>query len=365
MSYGGLTYEAILQRMLDRVTTRVDKREGSVIWDALAPAAVELKLMYIELDRIMDDAFADTAAREFLIRRCAERGITPAAATHAVVRGEFAPADIDLTGQRFRAPNRNIMFTAVNKIGAGVYELRCETAGVAGSHYLGTVIPAGYIDGLETAELTGVLAPGQDEEDTERLRRRYMDSFNKQAFGGNLKDYTDRAKALGAGAVKVTPVWAGGGTVLLTVLDSEYSPASEYLTDRLQEALDPTGDHTGLGLAPIGHAVTVRAAAAETVDVATELTFAEGHGWASTGPAIRAVLEEYMLELRRDWENQDALTMYGPADNPTTVRISHIDSRILGVAGVLDVKGTRLNGRAANMETDTYAVPVLGDVGGV
>ena len=46
--YENVTYEDILQRMLDRVPDSMDKREGSIIYDALAPAAVELQLMYIQ-----------------------------------------------------------------------------------------------------------------------------------------------------------------------------------------------------------------------------------------------------------------------------------------------------------------------------
>ena len=48
--YENITYESILQRMLDRIPDDMDKSEGAVIYDALAPAAVELQLMYIELD---------------------------------------------------------------------------------------------------------------------------------------------------------------------------------------------------------------------------------------------------------------------------------------------------------------------------
>ncbi|MCA4936836.1 baseplate J protein, partial [Clostridioides difficile] len=33
------TYEEILQGMLNKVTNEVDKREGSIIYDALAPCA--------------------------------------------------------------------------------------------------------------------------------------------------------------------------------------------------------------------------------------------------------------------------------------------------------------------------------------
>ena len=59
--YENITYEDILQRMLDRIPDSMDKREGSIIFDALAPAAVELQLMYIEFDVILKETFADRA----------------------------------------------------------------------------------------------------------------------------------------------------------------------------------------------------------------------------------------------------------------------------------------------------------------
>ena len=48
------TYEEILKRLLAKVPSNVDKREGSVIWDALAPAAAEIAQLYIELNWSID-----------------------------------------------------------------------------------------------------------------------------------------------------------------------------------------------------------------------------------------------------------------------------------------------------------------------
>ena len=44
------TFENILKRMLDKVPDILDKRQGSIIYDALAPAAAELAQCYISLD---------------------------------------------------------------------------------------------------------------------------------------------------------------------------------------------------------------------------------------------------------------------------------------------------------------------------
>lgn len=45
--YEAQTEAAIKQRMLDAVPSDLNKREGSFIYDALGPAAIELALAYI------------------------------------------------------------------------------------------------------------------------------------------------------------------------------------------------------------------------------------------------------------------------------------------------------------------------------
>lgn len=40
------------------------------------------------------------------------------------------------------------------------------------------------------------MIPGEDEEDTEVFRQRYMDSLNAQAFGGNRADYLEKVNAI-------------------------------------------------------------------------------------------------------------------------------------------------------------------------
>ena len=82
--YEEMSFEAIMERCLGRVATSVDKREGSIIYDAIAPAAADLAIMYIELAYLMDRAFPDTATGEDLTKKCRERGVLRAAATYAV-----------------------------------------------------------------------------------------------------------------------------------------------------------------------------------------------------------------------------------------------------------------------------------------
>ena len=87
--YESQTFDVILKRMLDRVSSSLDKREGSIIYDVAAPAANELQNAYINLDIMINEAYADTASRYYLIKRAAERGLLPYSATKAIVKGEF------------------------------------------------------------------------------------------------------------------------------------------------------------------------------------------------------------------------------------------------------------------------------------
>ena len=230
----------ILQRMLDMVNVKYDKREGSIIFDALAPASVELQNLYISLDCVLNETFADTASREYLIRHCEERGIKPKKASAATVKAVFTPETIDVLGERFSHEDFNYVVT--DKISDGVYYLTCETIGADANGVTGQLIPIDYVKDLQTAYITEVIVPGENDEDTESLRQRYFNSIKSESFGGNKQDYIDRILAIsGVGGVKVYSgsEWNGGGTVKIVFINSDYqSPDSDFV-DQIQEKIDP------------------------------------------------------------------------------------------------------------------------------
>jgi len=397
--YEGMTDTVLLERLLSRVSNKMDKRPSSLIYDTHSSAAIEFQTLYIELEYLIQNSYGDTAAREFLILLCKDRGITPEPATKAILKGEFTPANIDVTGERFNVGELNYIVT--EKTADGQYHVECETTGEIGNQYLGNMIPMGYIAGLETATLTEVLIPGEDEEDTEVLRQRYFDSFNEQTFGGNRSDYLSKVKGIeGVGAVKVTRVWNGdirpadmiptdkvtawyesvistlneevalwlttvymaavekkltvGGTVLITIVDSDnYGEASAALVDLVQEQIDPEQNAgEGYGLAPIGHVVNVKSAEQVKINVTTEISFNDGYSWSSMTGVISEAIESYLLELRKEWSN----------NTNTVVRISQIESRILSINGVADITGTKINGSENNLILGNYEIPIIGGV---
>ena len=92
--YEAQTYEAILARMLQKalsINSNLDSREGSLVWYGDAPAAVELQNLFNGLETVLNETFADTASRPYLILRAAERGLSPQPASPAVLQMAITP----------------------------------------------------------------------------------------------------------------------------------------------------------------------------------------------------------------------------------------------------------------------------------
>ena len=345
-----MTFESLMKEMLSRIPNDLDKREGSVLYNALAPSAVELQNAYIEMDNILDMVFVDTTEGVFLTKKCHERGIERLDATKAIVKGEF---NIDVPiGSRFYLEGLHYIVT--EKMSQNVFKLQCETSGEKGNHPLGNMIPVEYIQGLTSAVLTEVLISGEEVESDQSLRQRYYDSLFGLAFGGNIADYKQKVLQMqGVGAVKVYPTWQGGGTVKLVILTSEYNAPSQELVDMVQTAIDPTQNQgQGLGLAPIGHVVTVVGAEKTTVNVAAHITYQNGYYFDRIQSALQNTIDDYFKQLNESWGNEKNLV----------VRVSRIESRILDLEGVLDVSDTELNGQMRNIEIDENNIVIRGQV---
>lgn len=404
--YENMTYEALLKRALSRVPTGIDKREGSMVMNGVAPSMAEIAQLYIGLDFVFTATYLATAPREYLIKRAADRNMAPYPASAAVFRAEF---NIEMPeGTRFSCDDLNFVVNGLIEEDEPcewiAHRVTCETPGAAANSYSGTLIPIEYVDGLTHAELIGVLIPGDDVEDTEVFRQRVLDSFHSLAFGGNQADYVEKVTAMdGVKAVKVHPVWNGdidpaslipdetvqawytsivatlsgaaadwltavytaalnkkltvGGTVKLVLMASNNAAPTTTLIETVQTAVDPTQNAgEGLGLAPIGHVVNVTGVTPVPVNITLNLTYASGWNWEAVQSYVEAVIDDYFEELASTWASSDYLT----------VRISQIESRILSgcAAMITDIGGTQINGEEANLVLDADSIPVRGELNG-
>jgi uncharacterized phage protein gp47/JayE len=355
--YENMTYEEIMRRCLARVPASMDKREGSVIWDALAPAAAELAQMYIEIKYMSDRVFPDTEPGDDLTKKVREHNIWRLPATAAIRLGLFYDGNNALmdvpVGSRYSGADLN--YIVAEKIDTGQFRMRCETVGAVGNQYSGTLFPIPPIaPGLGSAVLSDILINGEDEEADAPLYARYVESLKAQAYGGNIADYRIKTENMqGVGAAKIIPVWNGGGTVKVIFINSDWGVPSDALVDSIQTALDPTQNNgEGEGVAPIGHVVTVEGVIGMTINVTFTLTFNSGATWDSVKEAVTAAIQDYFDSLSEQWKSMDYLI----------VRVSQIESRILDVSGIIDITGTTINGGTANISLASNAIPTLGTV---
>lgn len=372
------TYDYILTEALSKVPDNVDKREGSIIRDALSPCCYEAAKHILYLADIIEQTYIETANGLWLDGRVIEGGVTRDPATYAKKLGVFKtqldePCQISI-GQSFSTVGDTILnYTAVQvyvnedgNVVPGSYIMQCNTVGSVGNSYIGRIVPNDYIEKLASAEITTLLYPGEEEESDDSLRERFLANLMKTAFGGNIAQYRQWAKEIpGIGGVQVYPVWAGGGTVKLSIIDTDYNSCSSEFCQTILEKFDPenSGGETGLGLgiAPIGHKVTVSTPLPRTINVSGKITLLPGYKLETLLPQIKLALEEYLLSLRQAWENSDDENNYS-----VIVYLGRINFAILNVKGVSSAYELQLNGTDTDIRlTETSSlqeIPVLGTV---
>ena len=347
------SFESILERLLHhaaRYFPELDRREGSLVYTALAPAAVELNKLYTALNVALNMSFADTASREFLIRRAKERDMRPHPATAAVLEAEVIPNDALVPiGTRFRGGD--VIYVVSGTAEQGRVELTAQTAGQVGNTMRQTFVPLSFVENLQELQLRALLVPGREEETTERFRERVLESFRHLSFGGNLADYREKVMEIpGVGDMKLFPAHRGAGTVKVLIIGADFQVPSENLLTNVLTLLDPPEESGfGVGLAPIGHQVTVDGVRDRQVDARIRLVL---HPAADRGriqmqaeDAVRA----YFHELARTWAREEFLI----------VRLSQIETRLLDIDGVLDVEDGVLEGERRNLSLTPLEIPTL------
>lgn len=351
------TFEKILNRCLanDRLVD-VDKRVGSVIYDALAPVCLELAEAYVKMDILEEQTYLMTATGNNLDKRVYDYGISRRKATRALRIAEFKQYKVDSqgnyvldennqkilidmeieTGIRFSIPeNAEITYEYIGKTD-GYKILECEQLGTQGNEHLGTILPLTPILNLAQANIISTYKPAEDDETDTELRARAVASLNYGAFGGNIQDYIERVNAIdGVGQTKVFPAWQYNGSVLLSVVDPLYNPITDEFARNLKEQIDPE-DSTGqgIGIAPIGHYVTITTPTRQDVDVALTIEFLNTETIETIQEEVERKIEEYFLSIRKSYAQDVNLTIYR----------ARIIEKVLELEFVLNVTDVKLNG---------------------
>lgn len=376
IDFSDYTKEYIEEEMLDQVDPDIDTREGSMVQTAVAPGAWFLEGTYLTLAQMQDNAYSQTAVGQYLDYIVEGRGITRKPATPAVRQGTF-DATIP-AGSTFKTINgeNSVVFESGDLISSSggyyVYKLTCQTPGIIGNSYTGSILPVTAIAGLSEASIGTIITVGTDEETDEALRNRYDASFVVASFGGNIAAYRNTILAMsGVGMVQVYPAWQGGGTVLCSIVDSNYEPASQTLVQTVQDYICPAEDGgnapspNGYGMAPIGAAVTIVSATALDLDIECTVDLITGLSGSASDyqTEIEEAIDAYIKTAAETW---GAAIRSNTISYSVVIYISRIIAAILTVPEIENVSSLTVNGGTADITlTETSAlqqIPVLGTV---
>lgn len=364
-------YDYFLRKMLDAVPDNVDKREGSIIYDALAPAALVMGQQSLDMANVIKETYIKTASGEFLDYRAIEHGTSryPATQTEAkakVLNDKKEPLDNVQIGDKFASIGDSPIFYAVTKINSDLtIELTAETAGSSANSYIGQILPVTPNDLLSWAEITEIIAPARDVESDDHLRARLLSSQSWIAYGGNVADYLDMTSNIDeVGAAQIYPTWNGGGTVKVVILNNDLMPASASLVQKVKNVLDPEDKQAeGYGLAPIDHAVTVTAPEKLIVNVDISVKLDDTKVTRYVKDSITKAVEGYFQSLREDWADINQKLGRGYQE---TIYRSKILSQVMLTEGVVNAKLPSLNGKDADIDlifnNEKSQLPVVGTV---
>ncbi|MBO3729613.1 baseplate J/gp47 family protein [Lactobacillus gasseri] len=364
-------YDYFLRKMLDAVPDNIDKREGSIIYDALAPAALVMGQQSLDMANVIKETYIKTASGEFLDYRAIEHGTSryPATQTEAkakVLNDKKEPLDNVQIGDKFASIGDSPIFYAVTKINDDLtVELTAEVKGSSANSYIGQILPVTPNDLLSWAEITEITAPARDVESDDHLRARLLSSQSWIAYGGNVADYLDMTSKIDeVGAAQIYPTWNGGGTVKVVILNNDLMPASASLVQKVKNTLDPEDKQAeGYGLAPIDHAVTVTAPEELIVNVDISVKLDDTKVTRYVKDSITKAVEGYFQSLRKDWADINQKLGRGYQE---TIYRSKILSQVMLTEGVVNAKLPSLNGRDADIDlvftNSKSQLPVVGTV---
>lgn len=370
MAFEDKTYDSIIADMLERVTTQypeLDAREGGILFNAMAAAAMEISIAYAELGRVYDEGYAQTATRTGLMMLCEEMGIDTFSlfsATYGVFKGVF---DVDVPSfSRWNLGEYNyIIIEPVEEEtdpeqDIYTYTMQCEVAGTGPNGLRGDLTPTDYVNAsMQRAEITECIIAGRDEATDDEIREYYYSYVSRAEADGNVEQYNSWCEEyVGSGGLgtignhRIFPLEDGRDTVTVSILNSENKPASQALIDEFQEYLDPKNlvdedgnpipQGMGNGVAPIGAIVTVDTATEKTINVTGTVQFEPGY---SDTEILDNAIRDYFNEI---------------AYEKSAVIYMSLGAKLIDTEGVDFVSNLTVNGGQVNVALGDKEIPKLG-----
>lgn len=253
------TEKSIRDRMFQNLPSDLDKTEGSYIWDALSPAAIELAQAAIWAQEVLRRGFAGTSFGPYLDLRCAEHGVIRRPAVEATGKVKFlgkvgsvigkgtrvatpADANTNTPSLEFQTTSEvTLVLDSNSGNGTGYAGIKAVEAGSAGNVPGGSInVLISPVSGVSSVINEAATTGGLDIEEDSSLLARFLQKVRSTSAGGNKADYINWTMEVpGVGGVTVVPVRDGPGTVSIAILNNNKGPANQALVDEVQKYIAP------------------------------------------------------------------------------------------------------------------------------
>ena len=313
------TYERIQTRILNRLSSKYEKFEGSTIHDFFAPISMEFAETYLSMSTIRDLIFLITSKGAYLDFHGIEYGISRRKATKAkgfVTITATSALTIDKGTRISNTPDSDedqVVFITDSKImlpmKGATYEssvgITAIERGKSGN------LAIGFINKLVTLvnEVTNVTnsavtTGGSNREEDPPYLSRILSQIRTPARAGNVEDYKQWARAASedVGKVGVDPLRKDehsgnnqAGEVGVYILKSDDTVPDSALISLVQNYIGP--DAEGKGRAPVGANPTVAVPNLINIHVKVDISPSSGFIETEVQEIVKEVIADYINNL--------------------------------------------------------------------
>lgn len=330
----------ILSDINNNMSEELDKREGSILYDFVAPFSKELAKKYILIDKVLLEGFASTQNELYLEKRAEESSIYRRKATNAKFLAKFTEnVEINI-GQRFFGAE--FFYTVIEKLSDGLYILRSETIGVKGNEYIGKILPVTKVPNLTFGHLVSLYEEGKDSEDIEAFRKRYFDELINQYFTGSIFDY-EKMLIEKYKIKNYKSYFNYAENVLNLVIGTidDVEDENEYIVAMKNSLKNP-----------IGHRLNIINVSTSEINISIKTILKSGYRPTDVYDEFSKKIDSYFNELENTFNTVENII----------VRKSQIEILALSVNGIKDVLKVFLNGFEKNVVLNGNCIPLKGVV---
>lgn len=342
------TSQEIQERMLLNVSEDYDTSEGSFIYDALKPAAIEFENQQKEVETVRNKLDIENLTGDELTRFVYTRTgriRKPATKANGVVIISGSVGSSIHVGDLVSDGYINFISLEEKTIGESgqmTVLVECEEYGSVGNATANsiTVFPV-TIQGLVDVYNQNAFTNGYDAESDDALRQRYYDKLQRPGKAGNKYHYREWAmEVTGTGDARVFPRYNGPLSVKVVIINSNKQPADEGLIEAVKQHIEEEMPFGVTDLSVIG-------ATGLAINLTVTLSLMNDYIETNVIETIKENITAYLKEI---------------AFTSTFVSYAKIGSIIIDSEGVLDYENLLVNGGTSNVPIGDEQVAIMGGV---